>query len=186
MIWGSYRRVGSQWRVSARALNVASGKTSREFSATSTNWYDVRDQFLDQVVRELQTTPSADEWTKMRRRMTRSLEAMDWISKAIAANDEAHPNAVEVESCLRRSLAADPEFASARRSLAATLGTQGKFAEAKQIVEALIADDPGDATAHQLLGVLHFSDHNIKEAEAELRLALQQFPVDPETTRPHG
>ncbi len=50
VVWGAYRRDGEKWLVTARVLNVASGKAGPELKAASTNWFDVRDQLADQVL----------------------------------------------------------------------------------------------------------------------------------------
>ena len=61
VVWGAYRREGEKWLVTARVLNVASGAASAELKAASADWYEVRDQLADQVLKELGVKPTEAE-----------------------------------------------------------------------------------------------------------------------------
>ena len=58
--------------MTARVLNVASGKPGDEIKAAAEDWYEVRDQLADQVLKELGVKPTEAEREKMRRRGTGS------------------------------------------------------------------------------------------------------------------
>jgi ankyrin repeat protein/cytochrome c-type biogenesis protein CcmH/NrfG len=178
VIWGSYRQVGGKWQVSARVLNVASGKGSRQLSAVSTNWCDLRDQLLALALRELQLVPSAEERARMTRCKTQSQEAVAWYSKGFAAFEEGKPFS-EAEACARQALAADPQIEGGREMLAATLFSQGKTAEAEEILRHLLTVEPGNVDAHQMKGVMLLMQ-NDPSAGKELRVALQLAPENSE------
>jgi TolB-like protein len=93
VVWGSYRREGSQWFVTARVLNVASGKAGKELKAVSADWYDVRDHLADQITKELGVKPGNTEHQRMRRRGTTVPLALEWFSQAYAGEEERKPRA---------------------------------------------------------------------------------------------
>jgi TolB-like protein len=131
VVWGAYRRDGEKWLVTARVLNVASGKPGGEIKAASADWYEVRDQLADQVLKELGVKPTTAEHEKMQRRGTSSPSALAWYSKAYAGQEERKPR-TEQEVSIRKALDADPQFADAYGALGATAGSQGNSRRRRQ------------------------------------------------------
>jgi tetratricopeptide (TPR) repeat protein len=180
VVWGSYRREGQQWVVTARVLNVASGKAGGELKVASADWYEVRDKLAAQVLNELGVKPSDAERQKMRRRGTSVPLALEWYSKTCAGKEEHKPRA-ELEISIRKALDADPGFADAHTALAAVLGSQGKLEPAEAAARQAVKLSPESARAHDVLGFVLMFQGDLAEAEKELRAALRLDPDDAET-----
>ena len=179
VVWGSYRRQDDKWQVSTYVLNVASGKESAELSAASADWFEVRDRLAEQILKELGVTPSEEEQQKMVRRSTTSPAALEWYSKAYALQAEGRP-IPEQEDNVRKAIAADPEFARAYLALAATLGSQGKFAQVEKAVHQALKIRPDSADAHLVLGISLMFQKRYAECEQEFREAHRLDPDAPE------
>jgi tetratricopeptide (TPR) repeat protein len=175
VVWGAYRRAGENWLVTARVLNVASGKTSGEIKAASGDWYEVRDQLGDQVLKELAVEPTTAERERMRRRGTSSPSALEWYSKTYAEQEERTPRA-EQEVSIRKALAADSQYADAYGVLAAVLGNQGQAGPAEAAVRQGIKLRPDDTRLHQVLAFALMFQGKFEQAEKELREALRHDP----------
>jgi tetratricopeptide (TPR) repeat protein len=180
VVWGSYRRDGEKWLLTARVLNVASGQPGGEIKATSADWYEVRDQLAEQVLKELGVEPTTAEHEKMQRRGTRSPSALEWYSKTYAGQEERKPKA-EQEVSIRKALAADPQFAEAHGALAAVLGSQAKLEPAEEAARRAVKLRPDSARTHQILSFALMFQGNFVQAEKELREALRLDPDDAES-----
>ena len=180
VVWGSYRREGQQWLVTARVLNVATGQAGKELTAASADWYQVRDQLGAQILNELGIQPGDVERQRMLQRGTSVPLALEWYSKTYAAQEERKPKA-ELEIGIRQALAADPKFAEAHVALAAVLGSQGKFEPAEAAVRQAVKLTPDSARAHQVLGFVLMFQQRFADGEKELREALRLDPDDAET-----
>jgi tetratricopeptide (TPR) repeat protein len=179
VVWGTYRRDGEKWRVTARVLNVASGAASAELSATSADWYELRDQLAGQVLKELGVTPTATESRKMQRRGTSAPSALEWFSKACAGQAERKPKA-DLEVTISKALAADPQFAEAYAALAAVLGSQGKLEPAELAARQAVKLEPDSAPNRLILGYTLMFKGKLESAETELREAQQLDPDEAE------
>jgi tetratricopeptide (TPR) repeat protein len=180
VVWGWYRRDRDQWNVTARVLNVATGKASSELRAVSSDWFAVRDRLTEQILRELGITPSATERARMVLRDTTSLAAWEWLSKAMALRSQRRPSSAQ-EALLRQALAADSQFARAYRALAMALFEQGKFADAERAGRQALQLQPDDGRAHMILGVSQLLQNHLVDGEKELREAHRLDPDDTET-----
>ena len=180
VVWGSYRREGQQWQAIARVLNVASGQAGEELKAASADWYGVRDQLAEQILKELGVKPGDAERQRMLRRGTSVPLALEWYSKACAGTEERKPRA-ELEISIRKALDADPQFADAQTALAAVLGSQGKLEPAAAAALQAVKLSPDSLRAHDVLGFVLMFQGNLAEAEKELREALRLDPDDAET-----
>lgn len=172
VVWGSYGREDDRWHVRACVLNTATGEPSSELSARGTDWYVVRDRLVEQILDELNMTPSEQEREKMGRRGTMSAAAFEWFSKAYALQQRNGPLA-EQERCIREAIAADAQFAHAHAALGAALGSQGKFEEAEIAVKRALGLAPDLAPAHSVLGHLLLHQRQWEGARRSLSEALR-------------
>jgi tetratricopeptide (TPR) repeat protein len=177
VVWGSYRRDGQQWLITARVLNVAGGKAGSELKAASADWFEARDLLGEQILKELGVKPSDAERQSMRRRWTSVPLALEWQSKTYAGQEERKPRA-ELESSIRKALDADPQFAEACTALAAVLGSQGKFEPAEAAARQAVKLNPDSARAHDVLGFVLMFQGNLAEAEKELHESARRNPDD--------
>lgn len=179
VIWGSYRRRGDEWLVSAYVLRVATGKASSELRASSADWFELRDELTEQILKQLRVVPSEQERQKMARRHTSSLVAFECYCKAFALQQEGE-KLLDAEAYEREAIASDPHFAKAYAALAATLASQGKYIEAEEAVRRSLELRPDLATAHVTLGVLFAFQRRYARAKEALRKAHELDPDDPE------
>lgn len=177
VLWGGYHRQNEQWQVHVRVMNVAGGKVSGEFSATATDWFELRDELTKQILNELGIKPSEAERQKMGRRWTVSPEALELYSRAYAYQEQNRPLA-EQEECVRKAIAADPQFVRAHLALTAVLSMKGDFDQAEQPVRRALSLRPDYADAHRIAGVLLLHTRRYAEAEKALSEAHRLDPDD--------
>jgi tetratricopeptide (TPR) repeat protein len=180
VVRGSYRQEGQQWLVTARVLNVASGKEGQELKAASADWFEARDKLAEQILDELGVKPTEAERQKMQWRGTKSPVALEWFSKAYAGQCEKRPE-TEQEASLRKALEAGPQFADAHGARAAVLGSQGKLEPAEEEVRQAVKLRPDSARAHQIRGFVLMFQEDFAGAEKALREAQRLDPDDAET-----
>ena len=180
VVWGDYRRKGKEWTVTARVLNVASGKQSAQLSATSDDWFEACTQLAGKILRELGFKPTEAEQARMKIRFTTSPTALGFYSRGYALQAEDKPFA-EAEKCYRQAVAADPRCAEAHGALARCLLSQGKVEEGSEEIREALKLKPELDSAHMVLGVVMLLFHDKPEAAAkEIREAIRLDPDDPE------
>ncbi len=179
IIWGSYRRHADKWHVSAYILNVASGLPSDELSASSADWFELRDTLIEQILKELCVVPSQKERQEMARRWTTSPAALEWYSKANAMQEE-QKSLLEQEQSAHKAIETDPQFVNAYVAVAATLFSQGKLAQAEQFARQALKIRADYAYAHIVLGISLLRQDKAAEAEQMLREAHRLDPDEPE------
>jgi tetratricopeptide (TPR) repeat protein/TolB-like protein len=179
VVRGGFQRQEGKWQATAEVVNVASGKSSPPLTAASTNWFDLSDRLVEQILKELGVTPSAEERVRMAERSTSSSVSLEWYSKARALHAENKP-APEVEECARKAVAADPQNSAAYVALAVSCGTQGKLDQAEEAIRQALKLKPDSATAHQVLGTLFLFQVSYGDALKEFEQALILDPDDPE------
>ena len=88
VIMGALARTGSVWTASAYVVEAAPGKFGKRLGASSTNWFELRDLVVRQVLQRLNIAPSTEEQKLMGRAWTSSAKALEWFSQA-ASDPEA-------------------------------------------------------------------------------------------------
>lgn len=178
VVWGNYNRRDEKWLVKLRVISTSTGKISREMSAESADWYDVRDQLAGQILQELTIAPSATERKKMLRRPTHSSAALELYSVSYAIQRNAP--LPEQEKIARQVIALDPQFPQAHLGLASTLFTVGRPDEAEEPARRAAKLMPDLAGAHATLGTIFMAQWKIADAEKELIEAVRLDPYDTE------
>jgi hypothetical protein len=117
LISGTLVRTGAVWTAQARVVDARSGKFQERFSATATNWFELRDQVVRHVLRRLDIVPSPAEEKRLGKACASSPRALDLFSRAMS---EAKDKARAVELC-RKALAEDPRLTEAGGLLVAGL-----------------------------------------------------------------
>jgi tetratricopeptide (TPR) repeat protein len=180
VVWGTYRREGDKWHVTAQVLTVADGKVAGGLSVASADWYEVRDQLVEQLLEQLGVKPTKAEREKMRQRDTKSPLALGWYSKALAQQEEREPKP-DQETTIRKAIEADSQFAQAHGGLAAILGSQGKLKPAEEAARRAVELKPDSARLRQIMGFAWMFQGDFPSAEKELQVALRLDPDDPES-----
>jgi len=117
----------------------------------------------------------------------RNLEALDWLSKAIAfdpQNGEIHNNLGSVHQalghgaqavdCHQKAIALLPDFAVAHYNLGNAFKLQGKIENAVACYKQAVALKPDYARAHNNLGLMCQFQGDIDQAIAQFRTAIAQ------------
>ncbi len=175
VITGSYQRTGTQWQLTLRVLNVPTGTITTNLTATSSDWFALRDQLAGPLLDALGITATTAERDRMLARWTKSSTAVEWVTRARAAFKEKQPASVW-QQCARRALDSDPNCAEAYVVLAASEGTQGSFGAARSALNKAVKINPGMARAHLGLGSVAIVSGHSDEAAVPLQTAAQLDP----------
>jgi TPR repeat protein len=178
VILGSLARTGATWTVHAHAVDAKSGKFGDRLTATSTNWFELRDQVVQHVLRILNITPSPEDRRNMGKVWTTSPKAFELLSQA--RSDLGEDPAQLVAVC-RKALAEDERFAQARGVLAASLYTLGRDEEALAEAKAALnleVDDRFAASLRAITAHVYFRQKQESLAQQEVAQGLRASPDD--------
>jgi tetratricopeptide (TPR) repeat protein/TolB-like protein len=179
VIWGSYRREGNKWTVTARVTATSTGKSSPPLSASSDDWQSLAYDLGGKILKELEIQPTPEEAEKMKFRVTSSPQALEHYSRCYSMYKENKP-LKEVEKMALSAISLDPQFANAYYAHGASLMSQGKYAEAKTQFEKARDIRPGLSSAITGLAVILMLQSEVDEAVKLLRRAIQTDPDDEE------
>lgn len=179
VIWGSYRREGNKWTVTARVTATSTGKTSPPLSSSSEDWQSLAHDLGVKVLKELEITPSPEEAEQMKSRITDSPQALECYSRCYAMLKEKK-SYTEVEQMVIKAIENDPRFANAHYAYGACLASQGKFPEAKVQFGKALEIRPQMSSAFTGLAVILLLQSELDEAVKLLRQAIQANPDDEE------
>ena len=172
--WGAYRHEQGKWLVTAQVSDAAGERAPVRFDAGPADWPAALDQLAEQVVKELGVKLTAAERTKLGRRPTSSVAALDFYGRSVKATFEGKP-AADLAAWARKAIAADPKYAAAHAALAAFTDNQ---AEAGQSLRTALKLRPDFARAHRMLGDWWSRQKHPKAAAKEWRLAAHLDPDD--------
>jgi tetratricopeptide (TPR) repeat protein/TolB-like protein len=178
VICGEYRFTNETWTVTARMMHVASGDEWVLATVSGTDWHELRDALVSDLLTRLEIEPTDVEWKALRQRGTSSRAALSGLSRAEDLVHDRRPMS-EVESALREAWAADPQSVPVRLSLAMAMVNMGRSAEAEEMIGEDLRRESDRWAAHMLRGVIHTRLGREAEAEAEWRSALR---LNPEAT----
>jgi tetratricopeptide (TPR) repeat protein len=180
VVWGEYTRDGKKWLVTARVMNVATGKISKELKATSADWFSIRDKLVEKILSELKVKPTRKEQQSFGKRWTKNPAALEWFTKGkyYYSKPNHQPDA---ETSMRRASEADPQCGRAYSALAAVLGTAGKLDEAEQAARKGVELGRDSSRAHLALAHVFERTERTEEARKELEKALELDPEDDES-----
>jgi len=185
VIWGEYRRDGKSWVVTARVMNVATGKVSKDLQAASTDWFTMRDKLTQQIFGELKAKLTFKERRKLGQRWTKIPAALEWYAKARFYYER--PNGQkQAEESAQRAVEADPKWGYSYVALAAVLGTAGKLDEAEQAVRKGLELSRRSSSAHAALAQILELKGSRGEAQQELEKAFELDPNDEATLNTLG
>ena len=176
VMWGSLCQTNGQWQAVAEVFTTATGRRSAPLIAASADWFDLRDQLTTLALKELGAAPTPEEEKRLRRRLTSSPKAFGCFSLGQHYQGRDVPRALDY---FRQAVAADPHFALARLSLAATLYSAERITEARAAAEAAWREtsDPREAAlGHAISGLCQAGEP--EKAEAEVRQARELAPND--------
>ena len=98
------------------------------------------------------------------------------LHQLLAQVHEAGGDQAEAAAQWRLAARLAPKDGQARAGLARTLWRDRKYEEAKPLLESLVADEPGIAQWHYLLGYLYFQLEQIEKARPKIETAIRMEP----------
>jgi len=185
VVWGEYKRGGRKWVVTARVMNVATGKVSRDLKATSADWFTIRDKLTQQIFSELNAKLTRKEQRALGGRWAKVPAVLEWYTKAKFYYQRPN-HQPEAEDCARRAVEADPKCDASYVAMAAILGTAGKLDEAERAVRKSLELRPRSSSAHAALAQILVLKGNHGEAQQELEKAFELNPDDEEALKSLG
>jgi Putative Zn-dependent protease, contains TPR repeats len=180
VVWGEYTRDRTEWVVTARIMNVATGKISKELNAASADWFTIRDKLTSQVLSELNAKLTRKERRALGKRWTRNPAALEWLAKAKFYHQKPN-HQPDAEKSARRAIEADPQYGPAYSALAAILSTTGKLDEAEKAGRRGVKLSPDSGFAHLALALALRLKGSAGEGQKEFDKAFSLDPEDEET-----
>lgn len=180
VIWGCYTYHGGSWDVTIRIENVGTGEVSNPITATSEDWFDIRDHLVDQILKQLPILRPEEEPTKLHERWCKSSKALNYFIRAEADRETGRP-LPQIESELYMALQNDSCCIPTLVSLSAVLAREEKMDAAKRLARVALGLAPKDPDVHRLLAVFALSAGDYSEAQQEIKATLRSDPQDPKT-----
>ncbi len=180
VVCGSYRREGANWQLSLRVLNVSTGEQTTNLTALAADWFELRDNLAEPLLKALGVTWTTGERERLLRQWTKSPAALESLLRGRALYKERRP-ASDWEDCARQAVQADPDCADAYILLAASLGAEGKFAAARTALAKAVKLGPDLPRAQLGLGNLALLTDRPDEATAPLKAAARLDPDNADT-----
>ena len=176
VVVGFLTRTGASWTVDAKTVDALSGEFGKRVSATSTNWFELRDQVVRQVLQRMDITPSPEEQQRLAKPWTTSPRALEWASQAMSLPERDWVQRAEL---CRKALAEDPQFVQARGLLATALYNLGRDDEALVEARRALGEQPDAYSAgrlHCLVATVLVRKEQTDEAAREAAQGLQVTP----------
>jgi tetratricopeptide (TPR) repeat protein len=167
VVWGEFTRDRTEWVVTARIMNVATGKVSKELKAVSGDWFTIRDKLTAQILSEPNAKLTRKERRALGKRWTKSPAALEWLAKARFYHMKPN-HQPDAEKSARRAIETDPQYGPAYSALAAILGTAGKMEEAEQAGRRGVELQPDSSGAHSALAHVLLLKGSHAEGKKEL------------------
>ena len=187
---GSIHRQADRIRVTARLLNVVSGKQiwSGQFDEKMTDIFTVQDSISERVTAALALKLTGEEQVRLKRRDTQNIDAYQLCLRGRYFLSKRRPDALkQALEYFQQAIALDANYALAYANLADTYGflSNAEYGEtppkevipkAKAAAQRAIAIDDTLAEAHAALGRTLGFERDWEGAGRELRRAIQLDP----------
>ncbi len=186
IVAGGFQRFGTEIRITARFVEVASGMVLRnvKIDGALADIFRLQDRIVFDLTQGLQVELAGSEIADIEKPETRSVEAYELFSLGVLtlrlASRDAPDRAV---SLFEKAIALDPEYAQAWAGLGGAYQLKGTFLNLPELLEKAItcetralALDPDLADAHTWLGAALLSLGRVDEAIASLERATALEP----------
>ena len=191
LVSGGYQRLGDSIRITARAVEVATGTVALtvKIDGAISDIFSLQDKIVYELSREMNQNLRASEVADIARREDESVEAYENRSRAIMNIMEGSPQALDrAVHLLERSTALEPNYAEAWAALGMAYDLKGTFLSLPELNERAIemerkaiALNPKLADAHRWLGLSLMSASRYDEAIAAINEAATLAPGDATT-----
>jgi tetratricopeptide (TPR) repeat protein len=186
IVAGGYQRFGTEIRITARFVEVATGAVLRnvKIDGALADIFRLQDRIVFELTQGLQLELAGSEIADIEKPETRSVEAYELFSRGVLtlrlASRDAPDRAI---SMFEKALALDPEYAQAWAGLGGAYQLKGTFLNLPELLEKAIgceeralALDPDLADAHTWKGAALLSLGRVDEATASLERATVLEP----------
>jgi serine/threonine protein kinase/Tfp pilus assembly protein PilF len=183
---GGYQRFGTEIRITARFVEVATGEILRnvKIDGAIADIFRLQDRIVFELTQGLQLQLAGSEIAEIEEPETRSVEAYELFSRGVLtlrlASRDAPDRAI---SLFEKALAIDPEYAEAWAGLGGAYQLKGTFLNLPELLEKAIecerralALDPELADAHTWLGASQLALGRADEAVGTLQRAIELEP----------
>jgi tetratricopeptide (TPR) repeat protein len=113
----------------------------------------------------------------MRDRRSGSPVAVQLYGGGLALASEGKPQA-EQEKYYAQAIESDPQFIAPYDTLAATLASEGKWAEAEKTAREALKLNSNDVGAHRVRAAVFWTHRDLEQAERELKRLIELDPED--------
>jgi serine/threonine protein kinase/Flp pilus assembly protein TadD len=186
IVAGGYQRFGTEIRITARFVEVATGVVLRnvKIDGPLADIFRLQDRIVFELTQGLQVELAGSEIADIEKPETRSVEAYELFSLGVLtlrlASRDAPDRAI---SLFEKALALDPEYAQAWAGLGGAYQLKGTFLNLPELLEKAIecegralSLDPDLADAHTWRGAALLSLGRVDEATASLQRATELEP----------
>jgi serine/threonine protein kinase/tetratricopeptide (TPR) repeat protein len=186
IVAGGYQRFGTEIRIIARFVEVATGEILRnvKIDGAIADIFRLQDRIVFELTQGLQLQLAGSEIADIEEPETGSVEAYELFSRGVLtlrlASRDAPDRAI---SLFEKALAIDPEYAEAWAGLGGAYQLKGAFLNLAELLEKAIecerralALDPELADAHTWLGAAQLALGRADEAVASLQRAIELEP----------
>jgi serine/threonine protein kinase/Tfp pilus assembly protein PilF len=186
IVAGGYQRFGTEIRITARFVEVATGTVLRnvKIDGALADIFRLQDRIVFELTQGLQLELAGSEIADIEKPETRSVEAYELFSRGVLtlrlASRDAPDRAI---SMFEKALALDPDYAQAWAGLGGAYQLKGTFLNLPELLEKAIvceeralALDPDLADAHTWKGAALLSLGRVDEAIASLEYATVLEP----------
>jgi TolB-like protein len=196
---GSVRRAGNRVRINAQLIDATTGKHlwAQRYDRDLEDLFSVQDEVTQSIVAVLPARIQAAAFEQASRKMTRSLDAYDYLLRGKFCYHLETPEANrEAEAHFDRSIELDPRFASAYAWKACTIGqawrhefrprTSERQQRLIQLVEQAMSIDENNAESHRIMSRIALLQGQFAKSEHFLECALALNPNDPRLIAQRG
>lgn len=189
VIEGSVRKAGDRVRISAQLIDGSARQTmwAERMDGKLEDVFDLQDEITGRIASAIEPEIYAAEGELADRKSPGNLGAWDLFLQAKSRSHiGTRESNKEAETLARQALALDKRSVGARRLIAYCLYQQclsgwtsdmiKSVVEARKLAEQAVQIDPGDAQAHQILGLCYLGVGQHDEAKAALTTAIELNP----------
>ncbi len=191
IVSGGYQRAGTQLRITAHIVEVATGVTLRtvKIDGAVSEIFGLQDRIVFELTQGLDLQLAGSAIAEIQRDETRSVEAYELYSRGSMtlrlASRDAPDRAI---SLFEKALALDPDYAEAWAGLGGAYQIKGTFLNIPELLEKALeyerralALDPMQAEAQTWLGATLLALGRVEQALEALQQAVK---LDPKQPRP--
>jgi serine/threonine protein kinase/Tfp pilus assembly protein PilF len=186
IVAGGYQRFGTEIRITARFVEVATGVVLRnvKIDGALADIFSLQDRIVFELTQGLQVELAGSEIADIEKPETHSVAAYELFSLGVLTLRLAARDAPDrAISLFEKAIALDPEYAQAWAGLGGAYQLKGTFLNLPELLEKAIecenralALDPELADAHTWLGAALLSLGRVDEATTSLQRATELEP----------